>query len=118
VNASSRAIKAGAQAIVRDDHRREHTSLGILLSLHSNLGLIEQQWKEFEQFADCTAFQSFDWLSAWQLHIGGSKAETTPCVILGFDDAGRLLFIFPLAVRSGRLARLPRAAQPSAGLAR
>lgn len=77
----------------------------VRLSLHSDLGSIEKEWKSFEQSADCTAFQSFDWLAAWQRHIG-SRAGIKPCVVSAFDDEDRLLFVFPLAIHPGRVARL------------
>ena len=39
--------------------------LNIELSLHDDLGSIEADWRAFEEHADCTAFQTFDWLSTW-----------------------------------------------------
>ena len=40
------------------------------LTLHDDLAAIENDWRAFEERADCTVFQTFDWLSAWHRHIG------------------------------------------------
>jgi CelD/BcsL family acetyltransferase involved in cellulose biosynthesis len=54
-------------------------------------------WRKFEGYADCTAFQCFDWLHAWQLHVG-RRNGTAPAVVFGY--AGDELFlIFPLGVQ-------------------
>lgn len=69
----------------------------IRLSIHEELAGIEQDWRAFEQHADCTAFQSFEWLSTWQRHIG-ARSGTMPAVVCGRDTAGTLVFMFPFAV--------------------
>ena len=58
----------------------------------------------FEQSADCTAFQSFDWLAAWCEHIG-SLTRAQPAIVVG-RQAGEVLFILPLAVMPGAVRRL------------
>jgi CelD/BcsL family acetyltransferase involved in cellulose biosynthesis len=78
----------------------------IRLELASDLRELEQEWRAFERRADCTAFQSFDWLAKWQRHIG-MRAGTRPAVILGRDTHGELLFILPLAIEArGPIRRL------------
>ena len=42
----------------------------VRLSIHDDLSAVERDWRAFEQHADCTVFQSFDWLSTWQRHVG------------------------------------------------
>lgn len=74
------------------------------LSVTGNLRSIEHEWRAFEQCADCTAFQSFDWLSIWQQCIG-ARTEVAPAIVTGRDASGELLFILPLATRRARLAR-------------
>lgn len=82
------------------------SSLGIDLRIVSDLAEVEQQWKTFERRADCTVFQSFDWLAKWQSHIG-LRAGTVPAVVLGRDADGDVLFILPLAIETrGRVRRL------------
>ncbi len=77
---------------------------GILLSYHDDLSGIEQDWRGFEQRADCTAFQTFDWLSTWQRHIG-AREGVKPAIVVGRQD-GAVLFILPLALVPGRLRRV------------
>ena len=48
----------------------------ISFSVHDNFASIEQDWRRFEETADCTPFQTFDWLSAWQRHVG------TPAIVV------------------------------------
>jgi CelD/BcsL family acetyltransferase involved in cellulose biosynthesis len=78
--------------------------LGVRLSLHHNLVDLEPEWRTFEAQADGTAFQTFDWVSAWQRHIG-SKEGVTPAVVIG-RHRGRIIFILPLAVLRGRVRRI------------
>ena len=44
------------------------------LTIHNDLAAIERDWRAFERDADCTAFQTFDWMSAWHRHIGREAA--------------------------------------------
>lgn len=74
------------------------------LAVHESLAAIEQDWRAFEQIADGTVFQSFDWLSTWQRHIG-SVSGVVPAVVTGRDDRGQLLFLLPLAIETHGFAR-------------
>jgi CelD/BcsL family acetyltransferase involved in cellulose biosynthesis len=76
----------------------------IRLSIHHDLDAVEQEWRAFEAIADCTAFQTFDWLAAWQRHIG-ARAGVTPAIVVGHSGA-RMLFLMPLAVEPGLVRRL------------
>ena len=75
-----------------------------LFSLTSSLDAIEHEWRHFEQQADCTPFQTFDWLSTWQRCIG-APAAVTPAIVMGRLKNGELLFILPLAVEQTRFYR-------------
>jgi len=77
----------------------------IALSLSEDIGSLEPEWRRFEAAADCTVFQSFDWLSLWHHHIG-APAGIRPAIVLGRDAAGELLFLLPLAVEPGAIRRL------------
>jgi CelD/BcsL family acetyltransferase involved in cellulose biosynthesis len=70
------------------------------LSVYGDLAAIERDWRAFEAQADGTVFQSVDWLAAWQQHIG-VLAAVAPAIVVGRDGAGAILFLLPLAVRSG-----------------
>ena len=74
------------------------------LSITSDLEAIEPEWRRFEQRAECTPFQAFDWLSAWQRCIG-SRAGVTPAIVTGRQGNGELLFILPLAIERSRFSR-------------
>jgi CelD/BcsL family acetyltransferase involved in cellulose biosynthesis len=77
---------------------------GISLQVHSDLDAVSEQWKTFERQADRTVFQTFDWLAAWQRHIG-ARSGTIPAIVLGRDAGGELLFIMQLAVETRGSAR-------------
>jgi CelD/BcsL family acetyltransferase involved in cellulose biosynthesis len=83
----------------------EHLSgSGVSLRVVSDLAEAKDEWKAFEQRADHTPFQSFDWLMAWQRHIGAPRG-TIPAIVLGRDGDGELLFILQLAVETHELTR-------------
>ncbi len=74
----------------------------VLLSVHDDLASLADIWTALEQSGDCTAFQTFAYVSAWFTHIGRAEG-VTPCVVVGWDieDAGAgegPLFIMPLAL--------------------
>src|SRR5262249_21105096 len=74
------------------------------LTVQSELREIEADWKAFERAADCTVFQVFDWLAAWQRHVG-ARNGTVPVIVLGRDAHGKLLFILQLAIETRGLVR-------------
>ena len=76
----------------------------IRIALHDDLASVERDWRAFEQTADGTVFQSFDWVSAWQHHIG-QRERVRPVVITGHDSQGQLLFLLPLSIERGGLVR-------------
>ncbi len=76
----------------------------IELTICRDLDAIEADWRAFEQQADATAFQSFDWLSLWYRHVG-RPAGVRPAIVLG-RSAGSLAFLLPLAVRPGLVRTL------------
>jgi CelD/BcsL family acetyltransferase involved in cellulose biosynthesis len=103
---------------VIDDRRSEHVQTApsarhaadaaqgtIDITIDYRLDTIEGAWREFEKSADCTAFQAFDWLSAWYRHIG-PLTRAQPAIVVGRDHDGGMLFIMPLAVTPGAIHRL------------
>jgi len=74
------------------------------LSIHSELAAVESKWRRFETVAECTAFQSFDWLAAWQRHIG-QRQGVIPVIVVGSFADGETAFILPLAVEPMRAMR-------------
>ncbi len=79
----------------------------VLLSVHDDLAPLALIWTALEQTGDCTAFQSYAFVSTWFAHVGRAEG-VTPCVVVGWDaeDAGEgngPLFIMPLALTHGAL---------------
>jgi CelD/BcsL family acetyltransferase involved in cellulose biosynthesis len=74
------------------------------IAVYHQLDPIEPEWRRFEQTADCTAFQTFDWLDAWCRHVG-PPTGAQPAVVVGRQN-GTMLFIMPLAVTPGTIRRL------------
>ncbi|HEY1474857.1 MAG TPA: GNAT family N-acetyltransferase [Pseudolabrys sp.] len=77
---------------------------GIRLAVYEDLSAIEEDWRAFEPHADCTVFQSFDWLATWQRHIGACDG-VRPAIVVGRDAAGSIMFLLPLSVCTAGLAR-------------
>ena len=77
----------------------------VTLAIHDDLDAIEMDWRRLEATADCTVFQTFDWLHAWQRHIG-QQAGVAPLIVFGRREDGGLLFLIPLAVQPGLVRRL------------
>lgn len=70
---------------------------GLHLELHRDIAALKEEWIAFQQHADCTVFQSHEWLATWQECIG-SAAGVRPAIVSGRNDRGDLVFLFPLAV--------------------
>jgi CelD/BcsL family acetyltransferase involved in cellulose biosynthesis len=75
----------------------------IRLSLHDDLAAVEPEWRAFEARADCTVFQTFDWLATWHRHIG-TCSGVRPTIVIGRHD-GDILFILPLGLEKGGFTR-------------
>jgi CelD/BcsL family acetyltransferase involved in cellulose biosynthesis len=80
------------------------TQPAIEIAIEHRLDDVEREWRPFEHSADCTAFQSFDWLAAWCRHIG-PLTRTQPAIVIG-RRGDETLFILPLAVTPGAVRRL------------
>jgi CelD/BcsL family acetyltransferase involved in cellulose biosynthesis len=76
----------------------------IRLTIHEDLAACEREWRAFERRADCTVFQSFDWLSTWQRHIG-ARSGVSPVIVVGRGADGEMLFLMPLAIDAHGFAR-------------
>ena len=78
----------------------------LTLSIHDRLEAVEAEWRSFEREADCTPFQTFDWLLRWQRHIG-TREGVQPVIAVGSFAGGQTAIILPLAIdRSGGARRL------------
>jgi CelD/BcsL family acetyltransferase involved in cellulose biosynthesis len=76
--------------------RAASEAMPIRLQIFTNLAAAEPHWRGFEQTAEYTVFQTFDWSQKWYDNIGISK-KLTPVIILGSVEGGPC-FLFPLAI--------------------
>src|SRR5665647_3019016 len=84
---------------------RSPAALGdIRIAVYEDLSAIERDWRAFEPHADCTVFQSFDWLATWQRHIG-ARNGVRPAIVVARDGEGTILFLLPLSIRPVRFTR-------------
>ena len=106
VSSFSDALTADAMAPDRATGRSTADLAAIQLDIVDDLTALEVEWRTFEATADCTVFQTWEWLAKWQRHVGTVEG-TRPVIVTGRDPAGALLFIFPLAIeRRGLVRRL------------
>jgi CelD/BcsL family acetyltransferase involved in cellulose biosynthesis len=70
----------------------------------TDLHAVEDEWRRFEQIAEGTAFQSFEWLAAWHRHIG-MRDGVVPVIAIGRFADGKTAFLLPLAVEPRRAVR-------------
>ena len=61
----------------------------------TDLAAAEAPWRALEREGVLSPYQRFDWISAWQRHVGAA-AGITPLIVLGLGEAGEPLFLLPL----------------------
>jgi D-aspartate ligase len=76
----------------------------LTLRIYSDLAAVEPEWRRFERLADCTAFQTFDWLALWHRHVG-LRQRVRPAIVVGRFDDGETAFVLPLCVVPEHSAR-------------
>lgn len=96
LNAHDDALLASPR--LRADAEAAAPRVSIELSVHEDLAAIESDWRAFQRGADCTVFQTFEWLDAWQRHVGACN-DVRPAIVVGRASDGSVLFILPLATR-------------------
>jgi CelD/BcsL family acetyltransferase involved in cellulose biosynthesis len=74
------------------------------VSVYKGFAAVESQWRNFQASAEGTPFQSFEWLSAWQRHIGALEG-VVPAIVVGHFANGQTAFILPFAVETRRSAK-------------
>jgi D-aspartate ligase len=91
-------------AVTRPSGRLRIVPPHFSIQIFSELAAVEAEWRQFERTADCTGFQSFDWLAAWQRHVG-ERRGARPVVAVGRFAEGDIAFVVPLCLMRGYLAR-------------
>jgi CelD/BcsL family acetyltransferase involved in cellulose biosynthesis len=78
----------------------------VSILVFTEMNAVAEVWKNFQQHADCTVFQAFDWLQQWQHHVGVCQ-KSIPVIVLGLDHSKQPLFVLPLAIeKRGSVRRL------------
>jgi CelD/BcsL family acetyltransferase involved in cellulose biosynthesis len=95
-------LDAAANAAACRTDQTSDASENLNLSIHHGFAAVEARWRRFEQTADCTPYQTFDWLAAWQRHVGTADA-VIPVIVVGTFSNGETAFLLPFALES-RLA--------------
>jgi len=90
-------VTAGHAAVARLATLSREFAPDLGFVIHDNLEAVESEWRRFEDIADCTAFQSFDWLATWHRHIGRPDG-VRPVIVVGSYADGETAFILPLAI--------------------
>jgi CelD/BcsL family acetyltransferase involved in cellulose biosynthesis len=67
----------------------------VRIEVFDDMAAAEPFWRALERDdAWATPYQRFDLLAAWQHHVGAPKG-IVPFIVIGFDVAGRPLFLWP-----------------------
>lgn len=103
---SALAFDARADAAACRTEQISAAPVPLKISIHDDFADVEALWRRFERVADCTPYQTFDWLAAWQRHVGVCDGARPVIAVASFAD-GEPAFLLPLAVEpSGATRRL------------
>lgn len=102
--ATAAPVDAGQVALSRLAELSGELAPEPTFSIHTRLDDVEDEWRRFQQSAECTAFQSFEWLATWQRHIGAPDGAV-PVIVVGRFADGKTAFILPLAIETRRSVR-------------
>jgi CelD/BcsL family acetyltransferase involved in cellulose biosynthesis len=81
----------------------EKVSGRIRVKVYENLEEAEAVWRYCERSADCTIFQSYDWVRVWHRHIG-TRNKLRPAIVV-VHEGDSVLMLLPLALRRTGLIR-------------
>ena len=101
---STAGIMPRADIAALDHAQAAPRDVGVALTVCGDIAAIAGEWREFQREADCTVFQTVEWLETWQRHIGAGKG-VRPAIVAGHDRDRKLLFLFPLATQPAGFAR-------------
>ncbi|WP_160170938.1 GNAT family N-acetyltransferase [Lutibaculum baratangense] len=65
----------------------------------------EPAWRHLEATGIATPNHRYEWMAAWQRHIGASDG-IEPAVVVGYDAAGQPVLVWPLGVRQALGVRI------------
>ena len=90
--------------VARHGERQRGAPSDLNFRIYSDLASVEGEWRRFERVADCTVFQTFDWLATWQRHVGERERIRLIIAVGRFSD-GKIALLLPLCVVPGRMAK-------------
>jgi CelD/BcsL family acetyltransferase involved in cellulose biosynthesis len=61
---ASLPVDAGHAAVPRWTDLSREFAPDLTLDIYRSLDVVESEWRAFEQVAECTPFQTFEWLAA------------------------------------------------------
>ena len=91
------AVEVDYAALPRRVERRREGGTGLNLTIYRDLDGIEAEWRRFEPVADCTVFQTFEWLATWQRHVGVRVGAQLAVAVARYRD-GEIALVLPLCV--------------------
>jgi len=91
------AAEVDYAALPRRVERRRESGAGLNLTIYRDLDGIEAEWRRFEPVADCTVFQTFEWLATWQRHVGARVGAQLAVAVARYRD-GEIAMVLPLCV--------------------
>lgn len=92
MNVAVRDQSAGNEATAAPPRR---ASKIVAVEIFDRLAAAEPFWRRLEAGpALVSAYQRFDFLSAWQQHVG-ERSGVTPYIVTGFDAAGEPVLLWP-----------------------
>jgi CelD/BcsL family acetyltransferase involved in cellulose biosynthesis len=101
---ASAPVNPGSAALSRLTDLSREFAAEPSFRIYTRFDDVEDEWRGFQHVVECTAFQSFEWLAAWQRHIG-VRNGTVPIIVVGRFADGRTAFIMPLALEPRRSVR-------------
>lgn len=72
--------------------------------VYDNFDEVQARWRIAQSSYDCYAFQTYEWLSAWQQHLG-SRQGWQPRLVEVQDETGQTGMLFPLGVHTHKAQR-------------
>jgi CelD/BcsL family acetyltransferase involved in cellulose biosynthesis len=96
--------EADCTALAHRVERVREINADLALEIYGDFAAIEAEWLHFERVADCTAFQTFEWLSTWQRHVGKQVGARPAIAVVRYGD-GELAFLAPLCIVPKRAVR-------------
>ena len=68
----------------------------VRVEVFQDIGQAARYWRELDAAGGIySPYQAYDWVRLWHQHVS-APAGQVPCIVVGFDEAGAALFLWPL----------------------